>query len=515
MWEIRTLFRQAFWQLFPIYLILVTLASLRVFTRYTLHFEIFALIIAVIFALREEKPRQNVTLPKWLLLVALMLILVLRFIPYWTSDIPIGYDASFYTAAIDQYAELHVEEWFATWSPPGLFTVTNMFKSIGVSTRTLVLYFYIILQIFLGAAIYVFTKTLFDRNSAILATFIYGLSYAQFIVFRAMFFKNVLALILLLTALTFVWRKQYVLGSITAIALCGIHQPTFLVFGLVYGLYAINVFLTKDRKLIITHFVSGALILALGLLYYVKEFATLIGNQVTAFTTGVGPGAFIDLFKYEFSSLGYLPLALMGFFMLVRNRKFNMVFTWFVISATIVYFKLVFYNRFVVFLDIMSIVLAGYALSMLFCEHKKTTILLSVLIFISMASIVIPAAMNTSPHILPEELAFIRSIPEHTEKNASIISNMVEDAPLLEAYSNRTIIAPGLFGHGNWTLTQWTRYWTADSFEHITDLMNQYPRPLYIYLGEKTQRGDTGKFNNSCVAIIDKEDRMELLRYDC
>jgi hypothetical protein len=510
------LFRRTFWQLLPAYQILVALASFKIFTRYTIHFEIFALIIAFIYGIREIKPGKQAKLPGWLLIIGFLLVLATRITPYWDNDLPLGFDAGFYTAAIEQYSENDVDNWFIFWSPPGMFTITNLFKAAGVSTKTLVVYFYILLQLMLAAAIYVFTKTLFDRNSAILAVIFYALSYAQYVVFHALFFKNVLALILMLAALTFILRKQYVFAAITAIALCGIHQPTFLLFGLCYLLYTINIFISKDRKLLITHITAGVAIVFLGLLYYIKAFHALITNQLSGFTTAVGSGAFMDLFTYEFSSLAYLPFALMGVFILIRARKFNFAFTWWLVSAIIVYFKLVFYNRFIVYLDVMMIVLAGVAVAQMLTEHKKTTYALMALFIISMATIIIPAATKQSHHhISPEEYVFITGIPEITEANASIISNMVEDAPLLIAYSNRTIIAPGLFGQGKWTLTQWTRYWTADSFQRIDDLMDQYDRPLYIYLGEKSQRGDIGKFNSTCLTRIAQQDRMELLRYDC
>ncbi|MEM3154151.1 MAG: hypothetical protein QW165_01115 [Candidatus Woesearchaeota archaeon] len=509
------LFRQTSWQLLTVYLILVTLASFRVFTRYTLHFEIFALIIAIIYAVRKEKTEKKAQLPAWLLIVGILLILATRIAPYWDNGLPLGFDAGFYTAAIEQYSAGDVDEWFAKWSPPGLFTITNFFKATGTSTIALVVYFYILLQMMLGGAIYTFTKTFFNRNAAILAVFFYALSYAQFVVFHALFFKNVLALILMLTAFTLIARKQYILGSIAGIVLCGVHQPTFLLFGLCYLLYTVNISLKNDKKLLFMHTVSGAAILGLGLLYYVTAFKALIADQAAGFTTAVGSGAFMDLFTYEFASLAYLPLALMGFFTLLRKREFGIPFAWWLISAIIVYFRLVFYNRFIVYLDIMMVILAGAALADLLAEHRKTAYAMIALIVLSMGTIIVPAIRDSRHHISPEEYVFITGIPEITEENASIISNMVEDAPLLVAYSKRKIIAPGLFGHGNWTLMQWTRYWTADSFGRIGDLMDQYPGPLYIYLGEKSQRGDTGKFNSTCITRIAQQDRMELLRYDC
>ncbi len=510
-----TTLRYVSWQMFFIYIILVALGSFKIITKYVLHFELWAALIGFLFVFRQEKLKQKPKLPDWLLYIGIALILILRIIPYWTNDIAIGYDAAFYTSAINQYAEQKVEPWFQTWSPPGLFTITNIFKGMGANTNTLVVYFFILLQLCLGFAIYVFTKTLFDKNSAIFAVFLYAVSYAQYKVFQALFFKNALALILLLVALTLIAKKQYISGAICAIALCGVHQPTFLLFGLIYLLYTINIVLTKEKKLILKHIITGALIIALGLLYYLKEFKELILKHVAAFTTAVGPGAFIDFFTYEYASLAYLPLGIIGFFYTIKRKQIHFPFYWFIIAAVIVYFQLVFYNRFIIFLDIILIILSGYAVSILIQENKKATIALLAIILITMSAGTITVALQSSPHISQEELAFISSIKETTEENSSIISNMVEDAQLLQAYSNRTVIAPGLFGHGNWTLTQWKRYWTADSFSNVKDLMSNYQKPLYIYLGEKTKRGDEKKFSESCIKSVKKQERMELLKYEC
>jgi hypothetical protein len=495
------------------YTVLATLVSLKLIKSYYVGFELFAFITALVCVLRKERLSKEKPLPGWLIAVGIALIILTRLIPYWMNDVPLGYDAGFYMPAIDQYSEQRVETWFAEWSPPGMFALTNVMKGFGINTHTIVVYFYILLEIALGIGIYSFTKTFFSKNAAIIALFIYALSAAQYIVFQALFFKNVLALILMLVALMLIKQKRYLVGSITAICVFAVHQPTFLVFGLAYLLYTI--FLFKKPKVFLKYALIGAAILATGSLFYINEFYSLIISRFDAFSPQAGPGSFITFVKYEYASLAYMAAALIGWLYTIKRKQFEFPFYMFLFSGTIVYFKLFFYHRFIIYLDVIAIVMAGYGISILMNEHRKTMLALTGLMFIAMTGALAPLMLTDRHHISVDERKFIKSLPEITEENSSILSNMVEDAPFLETYSNRTVVAPGLFGNGKFTHTEWRRYWSAESFAQIKDLMDRYDKPLYIYLGEKTMRGNAQKFNDSCIISIQKQEPMELLRYDC
>ena len=507
-------FRHVFWQLFPIYTILASSIAFKLFKSYTIQFELFALITAIICICRKEKLQKEKQLPAWLIIVGVALIIFTRLIPYWTNDVPLGYDAGFYTAAIDQYAEQRAEKWFTQWSPPGMFALTNFLKGIGISTHTIIVYFYIFLELALGITIYAFTKIFFNRNAAIISLFIYALSIAQYMVFQALFFKNVLALILMLSALIAFKKKQNLIGAILAIAVFGIHQPTFLVFGLAYLIYTLSM-IKKQPKQFRKYALIGAALIAGGSVFYLHEFYMLIINRIGALTPQAGPGSFISFSRYEYFSLAYLAAALIGWLYTIKRKQFEFPFYIFTFSGIIVYFKLFFYHRFIIYLDVIVIVMAAYGISIVMNEHRRTTFALIGLMLVTMAATLMPIMLTDRHHISMQEREFIKNLQEVVEPNSSILSNMVEDAPFLQAYSNRTVIAPGLFGHGKFTHTEWRRYWTAESFENIKDLMDRYEKPLYIYLGEKTMRGETQKFNASCVTSIRKQDRMELLKYEC
>src|SRR5574341_2183517 len=94
--------KQSFWQLIVIYVLTTALITIKIVPRYALHFEIFAVIIAAFGALvLKEQPTNTHT--KWMVWPATVLMIIFRLIPYLHNNIPIGYDAAFYTAAIDQY----------------------------------------------------------------------------------------------------------------------------------------------------------------------------------------------------------------------------------------------------------------------------------------------------------------------------------------------------------------------------------------------------------------------------
>lgn len=507
-------FRKVFWQLLIAYTLLASLIAFKLLKSYVVEFELFALITAIIFICRKEKLQKEKQLPNWLIIIGVALIILTRLIPYWTSDVPLGYDTSFYTAAIDQYAEQRVEKWFAQWSPPGMFMLTNFMKGLGTSTHTILVYFYIFLELALGIAIYSFAKTFFNKNAAIISLFIYALSVAQYMVFQELFFKNVLALILMLAALTAFKKKQNLIGVLLGVSVFAVHQPTFLVFGVAYLCYTLSMIKKRPRQFL-KYALIGAAIIAGGTVFYLHEFYMLVIDKASALTPQAGAGSFVSFGLYEYFSLAYLVMAFTGWLYTIRKRQFEFPFYIFTFSGIIAYFKLFFYHRFIIYFDVVAIVMAAYGLSIILREHRKTTMAIMGLMLIAMATTLMPIMLTDRHHITVEQREFIKSLQEVVEPNASILSNMVQDAPLLKEYSNRTIIAPGLFRNEGMTHAEWRLYWTSESFEKIKHLLDRYAKPIYIYLGEKTERGNVDKFNASCVKSVRKQDRMELLKYEC
>jgi len=507
----RGVLQKSFWQLIVVYVALAGFITLNAIPRYAFHFELLALIIALIggFTLEFKETDEKYT---WLIWAAAILIIILRIIPYIGNSVPIGYDAAFYTAAIDQYSENRLEEWFYNWAPPGLFVFTNVFKAFGIRTDVILTAGAILFELLLGLMVYLVTAELFNRKSAAFALLLYSVSLAQYETFQLMYLKNIVGMIFILAAILFIQRKQHLLTAASGIMVAAVHRPAFLLFGLCYFFY--TVLQMKDRKEFIKLLATGAVILAAALSLYISmrgsEFFSVHFNEL-AQQSG---GSFPTFAQYLFRTLPYIVFSGLGYIFAVRRKRFNMIFLWFTITFLIVSLKLFFYNRFVIFLDITFVILAGYALSSLHSTKKNIITAVIAIIITAMLITTGMAALKANTNISPEEYAFMQNIQNITEQDSTIISNMVEDAHWLEALAHRKTAAPGMFDYGKWTHTEWRRYWSAKNFEQIKELMDRHPRPLYIYIGEKSPRGSIEKFN-TCTETAAEEGKMKLMRYTC
>src|SRR5574342_1039188 len=222
----REIWRLSFWQLTFVYVIVSALVAVVAIPKYALHFELFAAFVAVIgaFTLKADVKDKEI---KWLIWISVLIITLLRIIPYLHTNIPLGYDAAFYTVAIDQYANVHVENWFFKWSPPGLFMLTTIFKTFGVQTETILTAGVILLEILLGLMIYITAAEIFNKKTAAFALLLYSVSLAQYVTFQLMYLKNIMGMILILTAILFAHKKQYVLTFLTGAFLAAVHRPSF------------------------------------------------------------------------------------------------------------------------------------------------------------------------------------------------------------------------------------------------------------------------------------------------
>jgi len=508
----RGILQKSFWQLIVVYVALAGFITLNAIPRYAFHFELLALIIALIGGFSLDWPKEKDEKYTWIIWAAAILIIILRIIPYIGNSVPIGYDAAFYTAAIDQYSENRLEEWFYNWSPPGLFVFTNVFKAFGVRTDVILTAGVILFELLLGLMVYLAAAELFNKKSAAFAFLLYSVSLAQYETFQLMYLKNIAGMIFMLAAILFIQRKQYLLTAASGIMIAALHRPSFLLFGICYLAYTI--LQVKNRKEFAKLFITGAVMLAAALSLYISmrgsQFFSVHFNELAQQSAG----SFPTFVQYLFRTLPYIVFSGLGYIFAIRKRKFNIIFLWCTITFLVVSLKLFFYNRFVIFLDVAFVILAGYGLSTLHSTKKN---LITAAIAIITAAMLITtgmAAIKAQTNISPEEYAFMQNIQKTTEQDSTIISNMVEDAHWLEALTKRHIAAPGMFDYGKWTHTEWRRYWSAKNFEQVKDLMDRHPRPLYIYIGEKSPRGSIEKFN-TCTETAAEEGKMKLMRYTC
>jgi hypothetical protein len=551
----KGVFSNTFWQLLVVYAALVVSISFSLFWKYTFHFEVFAVIIAVIgaFALYhyeiDEKEKLNKKLHYILFALGIVLIIVFRIIPYLNNDIPLGYDAGIYKYGLESFSSkgFSMDSWAKGAMSPGLLYLLVPLLKIGISSEFLLKWVYIFFCALLGLSIYLAGKAYFGKRTAVIALLLFAVSSIQFKVFTYLYYKNVIALACVFFALYFLerynktqasndahhhpfklsdnnsedggigarmksgkWNWNRILFIVFGVLVGVMHLPTFFIFGIAYILFILN-----NRKSFGRKFFDGFLILALSLLFYVGFFneaiLPLIRPVAESFVEpGTAPGTFISFFVYQFSTLYILPFAILGFVHLFWQKKFNMLFFLAFVTGVIVYFQFFFFNRFIIHLDVFLIVLAASAFSLMIANGKKLGTAILILMIVSSGYVTLRDALDAKSLVSKESLDLIKKIDSKTEGDAMIIVVSSEYSPWVLGYSNRRTIAPGLFSENKWSQLEWEAFWNSQSEEETKALMAVYPegKPMYLFIGTKS-------FNNACFSEFLSNGSSKLLRYDC
>jgi hypothetical protein len=522
----KQIIQSSFYQLLFVYAILVLLIALSLFWKYSLQFSIFALIIAVmglVIISREDKELRplNKKLHYALFVLAILLIIVFRFIPYIDNSVPLGYDAGIYKYGIEHGLE-NSDKWILSGGmEPGFLYLMEAFK-LFFSVDFILTYLLIGFCVLLGIAVYFVSKEFFDKTTALIALLIYSVSIIQFRVFTFMYYKNIIALSLALFSIYFLKKyekyskkKLLWLFIIFAGLLGSIHRPTFYIFGLSYFFYAfISPYKNKKYEfgILRNNIIYGIIVLIFAGIFYLGKFRNailvIIRPVLESFVeTGNSPGTFLSFFGYQYSTLFYLPFAIIGFFALAKRKQFNMLFLWTLITALIVYFQFFFFNRFIIHLDIGLIILASLGFSTLLNNKKRFGIIILIVMLLSAGFVSLNEARNTKPLITESQLELIKEF-QNTEQSAYVMSISSEYSPWVLGYSERKTIAPGLFDYNKWNLEQWNIFWATPSKDETIELMYVYDNPIYLFVGDK-------EFNNTCFEVYKEKENNKIMKYIC
>jgi len=228
--------------------------------------------------------------------------------------------------------------------------------------------------------------------------------------------------------------------------------------------------------------------------------------------TGQSPGTFINIFTYQLLTLAYLPFALIGLFYLAKNKKFDILFMWAIINASIVYFQFFFFNRFIIHLDVILVILASVGFSIILQKRKMGGLLIAILL----TSLLITSFLyveKSEPLVAETELNIIKSLA-YVETNAYVMSTSGYYSTWLQGYSNRKVIAPGLFDYNKHTKPEWENFWITADIEETKRFLDVYEKPLYIFIG-KYQNIEMDKFEDSCFNLYNGNLQTKIYKYTC
>jgi len=518
-WDVS---RETFWQLVVIYALAVVVVSLGVVSRFTLHFEIFALILGVLgiglLGGSLGMGRLNIKWKYVLIVLGVFLIVLFRVIPYIGNDVPIGYDSGIYKYAIENGLSGD-DEWVARAVEPGFLYLMEPLKLI-FSTDFILSWGFIGFNLILGASIYFFSKEYFNERVGVIAFLIYSVSVIQFEVFTYMYYKNIIGLSLMLFSFYFLRRynkdrlkRDLVLFVILGGFLGGVHRPTFYIYGLSYFVYAfVGPYTNRnyDKKRLGLNVISGIIILLIAGSFYLGRFSPSVTGMFNPVLegfvdTGSSPGTFLSFKSYQFLTLAYLPFALLGAFYLFKKKEYNVLMFWVLINAGIVYFQFFFFNRFIIHLDIALIILSGVGFSLLIDKKKKFGIILVALMLFSAGFVSLDRARELKPLINENGLELIKSLENVDGKVMSLTS---EYSPWVLGYSGKDVIAPGLFDENSWNESEWEIFWNSDNKDEIRELMGDYQGEIYLFSG-------TREFNNPCFELFRENGKYKVLKYGC
>lgn len=459
---------------------------------------------------------MNKNVSNVLIIVSFIIILFARIYPYINNDVLLGKDAGIYKYIMESYINSfpnlpnqNIDIWIKANPDPGLFIISDILYLIGFSSDTILKWIFIFFDISVGLGIYVAANKFFEKNVGVIALFIYSISIVQLKVFSYLYYKNVVAIFILLIVIYLFKSGKYIPFILTASFLGGLHRPTFLIFILTYISYILIY-----RKEFIKNVLAGITIILLALIFYLPYMKDAIIGYIEPIATGnIGSGTFMSLSDYYSSTLYYLPFGLLGLFILIKRKDFNIFFLWFMITGIIVYFKLMFYNRFIIHLDIAVIILAAFGLYEIIKYNKKIGSVLFAMLFILSIFNMVQYVQTLKPLISEKELDIIKNL-NNTEKDSFVMTVSGSYGPWILGYSERRTIAPGLFDYDKWTYGEWITFWNTGDKDKAVEMLKTYQKPLYIYIGEK-DRINEKKFNNECFNKVFHENRVKIYKFVC
>jgi len=499
--EIKEIMAGAYLQILAVYTV-VTLLVCSGFAYLSMpNFGIFGLITGM-FGLFYVKERYNVRIPLWILILSAGFVAVTRLQPYSGNSIPLGYDPGIYRYIFERYFStlpglpVKLEEWINAGYPPGLFVFGDILHITGAGVDDIIKFGQVLMQIMLIPAVYAVSKQQFGRDVAAVSTLLFSASLPQFMVFWHSYYKNMLGMILMLSAIYLYESRRYLPAAILAGFLGGVHRPTFMI--LVLSLLIHSLVTRRGIVALATPVASGLITLTFYLETYREALLQLIGPLVK---TQIGGGTFLSLKAYEMVAVGYLPFGVLGFaYTLLRMKKVSVVSVWFALSAAIVYFKIAFYNRFIIHFDMAMLIFAAYGFILLMRSNRAVGIAAFALLVGSSAWMVHVKADSAEPLISPSEMAAIEAL-KSTEADAVVVSTSSHYSPWLLGYSGRRVVAPGLFEYDRWSIDEWREFWSTANGSKAAEMLSVYEKPLYLYVGRHSPI-NLRKFNSECFEVF-------------
>ncbi len=404
------------------------------------------------------------------------------------GDAAFGYDTGIYRHHIIGFFDRIGDQ---TAPPFGFSSLTNMLMVMGMSVHSIMYTLYMTLSIGVGLAFFAVVRRWIDIRVALISLLIFSLSIVQFEFYWWYYYRNLLALFCIFGIFLLVYYRSYLI--VFPLCIIGVVHPLSLIpIGMTFLIYII---MYKDvRKFL---FFSGLISVALLVSLNWRELITFVplfseSKGLMHFVSSGGQhemsGQFLSVKQFFVYTWPYSVFGIIGFFKYAKKYPICSIFL--VVNIFFVAIQIIFYRRFLVYIDAMMIMFASLIfVDMLIWLSGQTwkkfgyifiMVCMCVGVYVSGHYI-----YNKKPLISENELLRIRLLEKKVPYDRYIMVLSPYYAPWLYGFSGRDIIAPGMFEHNVWNEYTWQKFWQTHDVKERYDMLSQYnDSPLYIYLGD-------------------------------
>lgn len=405
---------------------------------------------------------------------ALAVLVIVRVLPLLKAPLSAyGYDYGFYLYAAKHvqgfsWESLMTSVWGGYESP--FFMLGKIFHLPASVTLNEGL---LLFSAFLGVCVYWYFSNI-NKTSGVIGALLVAFSLIQAEGYNMFLWKNLVALPFLILAFKFTYEEKWGdLAACSAIILVT-HRTTAVLYFLALGVYIAYRHL-RARSYLALALEAGALMLIVPMGYKFFNLREIIEKLVSNNNFYVRTGLFLENQNLLALWWPILLLGIVGFFFWLKFKNHPLPVIFFLLCALWFAFKLPFYRRVIIYLDLSLILFAAYFLGKIHYQNKKLKIALAaVLVFLATQAGMY--VFSKQPLISAAETAEIQNF---NERPGFVLSVTANDAPWLVGYidDRQRLGAPGLFEDPH-TFQEWQDFWAG---KDQVNFISKYPRPLYFY----------------------------------
>lgn len=427
--------------------------------------------------------------------LALSLLFLKFFWPFFQFDLPLGYDAGIYRYLFLRYGEAlppfmfpDLPPWAAE-HPPGLFLFSSLFLRLGIPVDWLLGWMWNLVPIILAACASVIAGRKWGRGVAIVTLFLFTLAPAYYDGFAAMYWKTFAALLWMVLSFSFLERRQWFLGGLFAFLTLITHQQTGLLFALATFSWLLLSLGSSwfpggvTPRRVLQCVVGGSAILGFSALFYGRLFDDVVGRLLPLLLQGSSApaGNFPSPDFYLRFSWPLLLLGFVGVFRDLRRGRWTLWQLTLLWSFLFIALRLIFYRRFMLQFEFFLLPFAASALVLLWQKFPSLLVRGSVVVLLLMQSVLSLQVMTQRiPPVSAEVFVAAQSLPVFLPDRALVLTLEPTTTPLLRGWlPAHRIGGPGLFD-SSWSEEEWETFLLGEPAERLA-LLRSLPGPVFLF----------------------------------